>query len=132
MLSSDKNLSFYIFFFKMMLASATVAFTNYRETKLVASDKEGNSHFGKSVALEGDAVVAGAYLDDPGDVSDAGAVYIFKRSGTLWSEEGKLVASDKEASALFGMSVALEGDTVVVGAHGDDGGDVTNAGVVYI
>jgi small nuclear ribonucleoprotein (snRNP)-like protein len=132
MLSSDKNLSFVIFFFKMMLASATTAFTNYRETKLVASDKDANAQFGKSVALEGDTVVAGAHRDDGGGVTDAGAVYIFKRSGTLWSEEAKLVASDKEASVHFGSSMALEGDTVVVGAVLDDEGGVENAGAVYI
>jgi hypothetical protein len=98
----------------------------------VASDKQADASFGESVALEGDTVVVGAHHDDGGDVHDAGAVYIFKRSGTLWSEEGKLVASDKKASANFGARVALEGDTVVVGAGYDDGDDVINAGAVYI
>jgi hypothetical protein len=69
------------------------------------------------VALDGDTVVAGAHGDDRGDVADAGAVYIFKRDGTLLSEEAKLMASDKEASAYFGISVALDRDTVVVPAQ---------------
>jgi hypothetical protein len=102
------------------------------EGKLVASDKEVYAFFGYSVALEADMVVVGARYDDGGGVSDAGAVYVFKRNGTLWSEEAKLVASNKEASALFGVSVALEGDTIVAGAHRDDGGAVTDAGAVYI
>ena len=61
--------------------------------------------------------MAGAHGDDRGDVADAGAVYIFKRDGTLLSEEAKLMASDKEASAYFGISVALDRDTVVVPAQ---------------
>ena len=132
MLSSDKNISFVVFLFKMMLTSATGAFTHYRETKLVASDKEANAHFGYSVALEGDTVVVGARYDDEGGVTDAGAVYIFKRSGALWSEEAKLFASDKETSSRFGVSVELEGDTIVAGAYYNDEGGVTNAGAVYI
>ena len=68
---------------------------------------EASAYFGTSVALEADTVVAGALDDDPGDVIDAGAVYMVMNSGTLWSEEARLVASEMEARAYFGRSSTL-------------------------
>ena len=68
MLSFDKNISFVVFLFEMMLASATAAFTHYKETKLVASDKKASAYFGYSVALERNTIVVGANGDDGGGV----------------------------------------------------------------
>jgi hypothetical protein len=98
--------------------------------KIVASDAEGYDRFGYNVALDGDTVVVGAYSEDTGG-SDSGAAYVFTRTGTTWTEQQKLVASDAEADDRFGWSVALDGDTVVVGAYrGDTGG--TDAGAAYV
>ncbi len=57
----------------------------------------------------------GAILDD--DNSDnSGSAYVFTRSGTSWSERAKLTAADSAADDVFGWSVALSGDTAVIGA----------------
>ena len=51
---------------------------------------------------------------------DAGSAYVFTRSGTVWSQQQKLTASDGAASDRFGGSVAISGDTAIVGAFADD------------
>jgi hypothetical protein len=106
------------------------------EQKLVASDKEASAHFGISVALSGagDVLAVGAYADDGDGTSDAGAVYLYTWGGAQWGGEQKLVASDKEVSALFGYSVALSdaGVVLAVGAYYDDGDGTSNAGAVYV
>ena len=91
--------------------------------KLTASDGAADDNFGRSVAAGGDTVVVGAYQYDD-TVSDSGAAYVFTKPGAGWTdatETTKLTASDGEAEDEFGISVAVAGDTVVVGAHRDDG-----------
>ena len=86
------------------------------QQKLLASDGAAGDYFGFSVSVSGDTVVVGASLDDtPGGV-DAGSAYVFVRSGTTWTEQQKLLASDGAAGDDFGYSVSVSGDTVVVGA----------------
>ncbi len=75
-----------------------------------------NARFGTSVSVSGDTVVVGAPLEDtPGGV-DAGSAYVFVRSGTTWIPQQRLLASDAAAGELFGYSVSISGNTVVVGA----------------
>ena len=64
----------------------------------------------------------GAYLADPASLSSAGKAYVFLRSGTTWTEEAILTASDKTASDQFGASVSTNsaGDRILVGAQGAD------------
>ena len=90
------------------------------------------SEFGYSVALDGDTLVVGAPSElYPGDDSDNGAVYIFQRDPDTddWVEVKRIVAADlfqtsvTEYPILFGYSVAIDGDTVVVGAPGYHRGD---------
>jgi hypothetical protein len=91
------------------------------QQKLTASDAAAGAggFFGNSVAVSGDTAVVGAYADvDAG--GDSGAAYVFVRSGTRWSEQQKLTASDAAAGIRFGNSVAVSGDTAVVGAYADD------------
>ncbi len=99
---------------------------------LSASDKSGSANFGWSVSLSGDTALVGAVNADPGAVSNAGAAYVFTRSGGTWSEQAILSASDKSASAGFGYSVSLSGDTAIVGAINADPGAVSNAGAAYV
>ena len=94
------------------------------QQKLTASDGAVGDDFGISVALSGDTVVVGAYLDD----TSAGAAYVFARSGSAWSEQQKLTASDCAADDHFGVSVALSGDTAVIGAEGVD----SQRGAAYV
>jgi MYXO-CTERM domain-containing protein len=99
------------------------------ETKLTASDGAAGDRFGYSVAVSGGTVVVGARLDDDNG-SRSGSAYLFEDSGSGWVET-KLTASDGGASDEFGGSVAVSGDTVVVGARldTDNGGD---SGSVYV
>ena len=94
-----------------------------RQVELSASDGAKDDLFGYSVAVDGDTVVVGAYQHDVNSNSDAGAAYVFVRAPNsgLWSQAAKLTASDGAEDDLFGYSVAVDGDTVVVGARGDDG-----------
>ena len=94
-----------------------------RQVELSASDGAKDDLFGYSVAVDGDTVVVGAYQHDVNSNSDAGAAYVFVRApnSEVWSQAAKLTASDGAEDDLFGYSVAVDGDTVVVGARGDDG-----------
>jgi len=89
------------------------------QAKLTASDGEANDRFGSSASISGDTVVVGArYDDDNGDCS--GSAYIFQFEDGEWIQQAKLSASDGEADDTFGESVSISGDTVVIGALGDD------------
>jgi hypothetical protein len=100
-------------------------------SKLIALDHANTFWFAHSLAIneEADTVVVGAYRD-PARASEAGASYIFERNqgGTNnWGQAKKLFASDAASGDNFGMSVAISGDVVVVGAlrsddHGPDSG----------
>jgi hypothetical protein len=83
--------------------------------KLTASDGAASDWFGQSVALDGDTAVIGApqYLD-----FGNGAAYVFTRSGASWSESQKLTADDGAGRDQFGISVAVDGSNVLVGAYG--------------
>ncbi len=101
-----------------------------QQQKIVASDAEQSDYFGKSSAISGDTVVVGAKSEDTG-ASNAGAAYIFTRSGTTWSQQQKIQASDAQASDYFGSRSSIDGDTVVVGAYAEDAGG-SNAGAAYV
>ena len=111
------------------------------QEKIQASDKQASDFFGFSVSIseDGNTAIVGAYGEDTGG-SDAGAAYIFTRSGTSWSEQQKIQASDKQASDQFGRSVSIsdDGNTAIVGAYLEDTGateedtGVTDAGSAYI
>ena len=85
--------------------------------KLTAGDAAGFDNFGWSVSINADTVVVGAWAKN----SNTGAAYIFERNqggAEQWAQVQKLTASDAAANNLFGISVAIDGDTVVVGARG--------------
>ncbi len=100
------------------------------EAKLTAFDASGNDRYGAAVAVDGDTIAIGSELDD--DLGSAsGSVYVYRRSGTTWPLEQKLNASDGVLGDIFGASLALEGDRLVVGAPQDD--DFGSAsGAVYV
>jgi hypothetical protein len=104
--------------------------------KLVASDGEGFDAFGWDVAIDGDTVVVGAISDEVGGNSAQGSAYVFVEPAGGWggnlTETAKLVASDGAASDDFGGSVAISGDTVVVGAHTKDIGGINQQGAAYV
>ena len=92
--------------------------------KLTASDPEMAAYFGKSVAIDGDTIVVGSpYDDDAG--SQSGSVYVFRTSnGWATHTEIELTAADTASGDLFGRSVAIDGNTIVVGT--------SNADAVYV
>jgi len=103
------------------------------EIKLDAgSTKESYAYFGWSVAVDGNWMAVGAPYEDSGGLRDSGAVYLFRRSGLSWSLFTRKTADSLEASALFGMAVALSGNTLAVGAEYKDKGALTDAGAVYV
>ncbi|MCI0710192.1 MAG: FG-GAP repeat protein [Chloroflexi bacterium] len=92
-----------------------------QQQKLTATDGNGNDMFGFSVALNGDTALIGAHFADCPTSGTCGAAYVFTRSGTMWSQQAKLTASDAATGDSFGRTVALNGDTALVGAYGKVG-----------
>jgi len=105
------------------------------------------------VTLNGDNLAVGAINEDSSatgiggdqsnnDVNSAGAVYVFSRSGSIWSQQ-TYVKSSNTGSDLFGSAITMDGNTLAVGAVTEDssatgvGGNqgansATNAGAVYV
>jgi hypothetical protein len=90
-----------------------------QEAKLVASDAAEGKDFGFSVSVSGEAAVVGA-RDDSHSGIGSGAVYVYQYNGTNWIETDKLTANDAASNDVFGDSVSLSGDVIVVGADSDD------------
>ncbi|HEY6802349.1 MAG TPA: Calx-beta domain-containing protein [Pyrinomonadaceae bacterium] len=102
-----------------------------QQAKLLANDGAVADKFGYSVAISGNTIVVGAFNDDS-PLSNAGSAYVFVRSGTTWTQQQKLTASDAAADQEFGNAVAINGDTVFVGEHFADLPGNSDAGAVYI
>ena len=124
------------------------------QATLAASNADPGDFFGQSVAISGNTIVVGA----PFEASDAdgiggtqgsntapnaGAAYVFTRSGTSWSQQAYLKASVSDAMDMFGWATTIDGETIVVGAHfeqstatGVNGDDTNNgfpgAGAAYV
>ena len=101
------------------------------ETKLTASDGDQSDYFGYSVSIDGDAAIVGSYGDDDNGYN-SGSAYIYRLIKGVWIEETKLLASDGAYDDYFGRSNAISGDTVIVGAYGDDQTNGESSGSVYI
>lgn len=104
-----------------------------QQARLVADDPKLFSNYARALAIEGDTVVVGATGAD-GVVSSAGAAYIFTRSGTTWTQQAKLVASDGEGFSDFAAVVDISGDSVVVGSPSMfiNGENVVGAAYVFV
>lgn len=86
------------------------------QQRLIASDSAAGAAFGRSLAISEDSLAVGAPLGNAG----TGAAYVFTRSGSVWSQQQKLVGGDSAANDFFGDSVGLSGDRLVVGASRAD------------
>lgn len=95
--------------------------------KLIASDGGAGDQFGRSVAIDGDTIVAGATNNDIGNTSNQGAAYTF----TAGVQTAKLTASDGAMDYGLGSSAAIDGDTIVVGASQTLIGGHGNQGAAY-
>jgi len=112
------------------------------EAYLKAGNAESEDYFGYSVAMSGDTAVIGAFGEDS-SATDSGAAYVFVRSGGTWTQQAYLKADNAGEDDFFGYSVAVSGDTVVIGARDEDSnattvnGDGTNnsatdSGAAYV
>lgn len=110
--------------------------------KITASDRQTTDFFAQSVSIDGDYALVGAPQENHNESGgankgNAGSVYLYKNNAGTWSQISKLVASDRNNNDLFGSSVAISGDYLVVGATDEDHNEVGavlrgNAGSAYI
>jgi hypothetical protein len=103
-----------------------------QEDKLKAPTGAAGDFFGGSVAISGETAIVGAYFNDVGGNANQGSVYIFTRSAGVWTQQDKVTAGDGAANDLFGFSVAIDGDTAIIGAHLADVGVNVNQGAAYV
>jgi len=87
--------------------------------------------FGAAVAIDGDRIVVGAWGDQNAG-NFAGAAYVFVRSGSTWVQEQKLTGSENSVADAFGLSVAIDGDTIVCGAYGNSDFGQSEVGSAYV
>jgi FG-GAP repeat/Putative Ig domain len=103
-----------------------------RQQMLTGSDSAKDGWFGSSVGISGDTVIVGATNEEVGANTDQGAAYIFVRNGTTWTQQKRLTSSDGEMYDYFGNTVAISGDTAIVGAESHDTDEHTRQGAAYI
>ena len=97
---------------------------------LPVPDPSAGADFGRRTAISGDTIAVSAPEDDEGGL-DAGAVYVYVRGAGTWILEQKIVPTDAVPDHEFGWSLALDGDTLVVGARYDSDA-AWQAGAVYV
>lgn len=116
-----------------------------QEAYLKPSNAEASDQFGFPVAISGDTIVVGSYLEDSNQTSitngptasgdnsstDSGAIYVFQRSGSTWSQQAYIKPSNVETQDFFGKGLAISGDTIVAGANFEDSNQITitNGGI---
>ncbi len=100
------------------------------QQKLFSSDIAAGDLFGRSIALSGDTLIASSYKDDDNGV-ESGSVYVFTRSGSTWTQQAKLTASDGAADDWFGFTLAYSGNTIVISAPLADASG-SQAGAAYV
>jgi hypothetical protein len=101
-----------------------------QQATLLPSDGAAGDYFGYCLSLKGDTAVIGAIHDDDNG-ADSGSAYVFTRTGTTWTQQQKLLASDGAAGDQFGFYVSLDGNTCLISANWDnDNGN--KSGSVYV
>ena len=106
------------------------------QKRFIASDGDDQDQFGREVALsdDGNTALIGAYNNSNESGNDAGAVFVFTRSGEMWSEQEKLIENSIGTSDDFGYAVAIDsmGDTALIGQRHDYNRGMDRAGAAYI
>ena len=101
-----------------------------QQQKLLASDGGANGAFGYAVDVQGSTALVGAYWGDANGFGP-GSAYVFTEGGGAWTQQQKLVASDGTPGDNFGLSVALDGNKIVIASYGDDDNG-TDSGSAYV
>lgn len=102
------------------------------QAKLTHTGAAAGDFFGRAVAVQNNTAVIGAIGRDVSGKADAGAAYVFTRSGSTWTQQQGLTASDGAASDNFGAAVAVAGDWAAIGSPNADVGAAVNCGSVYL
>ncbi|MGI9106459.1 MAG: hypothetical protein ACR2G4_09440 [Pyrinomonadaceae bacterium] len=103
-----------------------------QQQRLQASDAARADLFGNSVSVSGDTAIVGAFGDDNSGGFNAGSAYVFTRSNGVWTQQQRLQASDAADSDFFGASIAISGETAIIGAYEDDNSGGSNVGSAYV
>ena len=88
-----------------------------QQAKLNASDGAASDNFGYSVAIDSNTAVVGS----PHYNSSQGSAYVYVRNGSSWDEQAKLTASNCTSSAQLGISLAVDGNTIIISSNADNG-----------
>jgi hypothetical protein len=111
---------------------AITAWAAAGQWRLVGSETAQGDEYGFANAIDGDTVVVGApYADSPGIGFRSGEAYVYVRQGAAWTQQARLLAYDQIANQQFGTSVAIGGNTAVVGAI-QDSQAAASAGALYV
>ncbi|MFM9997032.1 MAG: FG-GAP repeat protein [Phycisphaerales bacterium] len=102
-----------------------------QEARLVAPDPEPNARFGTSVGMGTNRCVVGAFWRDAAG-TDSGSAYVFKRTNAGWTVDATLLPAGLAAGDNFGLTVAMSGNEVVVGAQGADTALGSDTGAAYV
>jgi hypothetical protein len=105
------------------------------QAKLISGDPDAVDHYGRSVFInDTHAIVGCSYSDDPATYN--GSAYIYVNNNGTWTQQAKLLASDRRRTDRFGVGVGIYGDYAVVGCYGADytvnGTTYSNGGAAYV
>ncbi|HEX7828292.1 MAG TPA: FG-GAP repeat protein, partial [Thermoanaerobaculia bacterium] len=107
-----------------------------QQAQLASSGIYREIYFGTSVAISGDTIVVGAPIDvsavEPTGEVRGGTAYVFVRNGTTWTQQARLSSSAGVKTSLFGSSVAIDADTILVGSYGDTTLAASGGGSVFV
>lgn len=106
--------------------------STWRQAAKLTPDDDGASWFGSEVALTEDTALVGAYGDENPNGYNAGSGYVFSRTDGTWTQTAKLTPDDGDREDRFGWSVALAGDTALVGADQGENQNGTATGAAYV
>lgn len=104
------------------------------QVKLSDPSPQNDDLFGYSVAISGDVVIIGTFLDDENGLTDNGSATIYQRNTTtgIWESQGKLTNENGGNDDWFGTSVSINNEYVMIGSPSDDFSGITNLGSVTI
>ena len=105
--------------------------SNWTQQQKLTDGVTGSAYFGYSVAISGDTALIGAPQQATPN-QPTGAAYVFVRNAGNWSQQDEFIASDTTIGDFFGGSVALSGNTVLIGAHYKDNAAGNDAGSAYV
>ena len=103
------------------------------QAKLTADGGAAQDFLGTSVGISGDTIVVGALLSDrSSDIVNTGSAHVYVRSGDVWTEQARLLSNNGKTDDEYGTTVAIDGETIVVGAKQVDTDMGSDSGSVFV